>query len=336
MRRRARRHLRRMRHRQHLHALDSRASRWPMASATAPPTPVSISSKTSVGAEPRSASATFSASRKRESSPPDATFIIGPGRVPGLVRTQNSTWSMPSSVRLPASLVDRNDELGALELQRRQFRHHGSRQRDRRGMRAVSTAARRHDRRPRARRRPASPAPCSRSSPASRSARSAAIVSRSCARSSTGTRACARRRAARTAAPRPFQPLRVELVARSAASTPDCAASSDIIASSSDLTTSSSRPGASVPCAAAAATGWPAAATARLAPTARPAHHGFPTAIFSARIIVARSSASCVSSPGCGIELRQLRHRGAQIVCFACRRLDLGAVFGKSCSQPRQ
>ena len=66
-----------------------------MASATAPPTPVSISSKTSVGAEPRSASATFSASRKRDSSPPDATFISGPGRVPGLVRTQNSTWSMP-------------------------------------------------------------------------------------------------------------------------------------------------------------------------------------------------------------------------------------------------
>ena len=34
----------------------SRASRWPMASETAPPTPVSTSSKTRVGAEPRSAS----------------------------------------------------------------------------------------------------------------------------------------------------------------------------------------------------------------------------------------------------------------------------------------
>ncbi|BAB48892.1 mlr1540 [Mesorhizobium japonicum MAFF 303099] len=83
---------------------DRRASLWPMASATAPPTPVSISSKTSVGAEPRSASATFSAKRKRDSSPPDATFIIGPGRVPGLVRTQNSIWSMPSSMRVSASL----------------------------------------------------------------------------------------------------------------------------------------------------------------------------------------------------------------------------------------
>ena len=66
-----------------------------MASATAPPTPVSISSNTKVGAEPRSASTTFSASRKRASSPPEATFINGPGRVPGLVCTQNSTRSMP-------------------------------------------------------------------------------------------------------------------------------------------------------------------------------------------------------------------------------------------------
>jgi hypothetical protein len=82
MRRRTRRDLRRMRHREHLHRSDSRFSRWPIASATAPPTPVSISSKTSVGAEPRSASATFSASRKRDSSPPDATFMIGPAACP--------------------------------------------------------------------------------------------------------------------------------------------------------------------------------------------------------------------------------------------------------------
>ena len=49
-----------------------------------------------LGAEPLSASTTFSASKKRASSPPDATFISGPGRVPGLVCTQNSTRSMPS------------------------------------------------------------------------------------------------------------------------------------------------------------------------------------------------------------------------------------------------
>ncbi len=76
-----------------------------MASATAPPTPVSISSKTSVGAEPRSASTTLSASRKRASSPPEATFISGPGRVPGLVCTQNSTRSMPFGPAASASLT---------------------------------------------------------------------------------------------------------------------------------------------------------------------------------------------------------------------------------------
>jgi hypothetical protein len=73
----------------------SRASRAPIASATAPPTPVSISSNTSVGAEPLSDNTTFSASRKRDSSPPEATFIIGPAFVPGLVWTQNSTRSKP-------------------------------------------------------------------------------------------------------------------------------------------------------------------------------------------------------------------------------------------------
>src|SRR5438552_2788746 len=66
-----------------------------MASATAPPAPVSTSSKMSVDAEPRSASTTLSANRKRASSPPEATFISGPGRVPGLVCTQNSIRSMP-------------------------------------------------------------------------------------------------------------------------------------------------------------------------------------------------------------------------------------------------
>ena len=76
-----------------------------MASATAPPTPVSISSNTSVGAEPRSASATFSASMKRASSPPEATFIIGPGRVPGLVCTQNSTRSAPSGPACASSVT---------------------------------------------------------------------------------------------------------------------------------------------------------------------------------------------------------------------------------------
>ena len=66
-----------------------------MASATAPPTPVSISSKISVGAEPLAASTTLSASMKRASSPPEATFISGASGVPGLAATRNSTRSMP-------------------------------------------------------------------------------------------------------------------------------------------------------------------------------------------------------------------------------------------------
>src|ERR1700742_648764 len=81
------------------------ARRTPIASATAPPTPVSISSNPKVGAEPRSASTTFRASRKRDSSPPEATFIKGPGRVPGLVCTQNSTRSMPFGPAAAAALV---------------------------------------------------------------------------------------------------------------------------------------------------------------------------------------------------------------------------------------
>ena len=85
----------------------------------APPTPVSISSKMSVGAEPRSASTTLSASRNRASSPPEATFISGPGRVPGLVRTQNSTRSRPSGPS--PSPLDLGGELRPFELERLQF-----------------------------------------------------------------------------------------------------------------------------------------------------------------------------------------------------------------------
>ncbi len=98
-----------------------RASRAPMASDTAPPTAVSISSKTSVGALPRSASATLSASMKRESSPPDATLTIGPGCEPGLVCTQNSTRSRPSGPPPSGSVSMRELEARALQLQRRQL-----------------------------------------------------------------------------------------------------------------------------------------------------------------------------------------------------------------------
>ncbi len=57
----------------------------------------------------------------RESSPPDATFISGPGRVPGLVCTQNSTRSKPSGRALRLVRLDMDDEARALQLQRRQL-----------------------------------------------------------------------------------------------------------------------------------------------------------------------------------------------------------------------
>src|SRR2546429_2710053 len=76
----------------------SRARRKPIASATAPPAPVSISSNTKVGAEPRSASTTFSASRKRASSPPDATFISGP-------RSEEHTSELQSRLHLVCRLL---------------------------------------------------------------------------------------------------------------------------------------------------------------------------------------------------------------------------------------
>ena len=93
-----------------------------MASATAPPTPVSISSKTSVGAEPLSASTTFRASMKRASSPPEATFISGPGLRAGI--GLGPELDPVEAGRIAALLVRRDlgDEAGALELQRRQLR----------------------------------------------------------------------------------------------------------------------------------------------------------------------------------------------------------------------
>ena len=82
---RVRGHLRRMRYGQDLRTPPNRARRSPIADAVAPPTPVSISSKTRTGAVVFSARTTLSASRNRASSPPEATFINGPGFDPGLV-----------------------------------------------------------------------------------------------------------------------------------------------------------------------------------------------------------------------------------------------------------
>ena len=61
----------------------SRASRRPTASPARPPIPASTSSKTSVGTSSRSARTLRHASIVRESSPPDAAFASGSGRLPG-------------------------------------------------------------------------------------------------------------------------------------------------------------------------------------------------------------------------------------------------------------
>jgi hypothetical protein len=77
-----------------------RCRRSPIAEATAPPTPRSISSKIIVVAPPASASATFSARMKRDSSPPLAIFASGAKGAPGLVEISNSTRSRPDSPAL--------------------------------------------------------------------------------------------------------------------------------------------------------------------------------------------------------------------------------------------
>ena len=111
----------------------SRARRSPTAAAVAPPTPASTSSNTKVGAEPRAASTTFSARMYCASSPPEATFISGPGSVPGLVLTQKATRSMPPGPPAPNSSVSiLGDEARFVELQRRELAGDFGRRRPRR------------------------------------------------------------------------------------------------------------------------------------------------------------------------------------------------------------
>ena len=104
----------------------SRFRRLPIASATAPPTPVSISSKTKVGAEPRSAMTTFNANRNRANSPPDATLISGPGREPGIgLRPEfHAVESVRPALRASSVSISRRED-GALELERRELSAHG-------------------------------------------------------------------------------------------------------------------------------------------------------------------------------------------------------------------
>ena len=77
------------------------AKRRPTASAVAPPTPRSISSKIMVRCNARSDRQTLSANKKRLSSPPEAIFSRAPVGAPGFVATVKATVSVPVG---PASL----------------------------------------------------------------------------------------------------------------------------------------------------------------------------------------------------------------------------------------
>ena len=164
-----------------------------------------------------SASTTFSASMKRASSPPEATFIIGPGRVPGLVCTQNSTRSVPSGPRLRPRLSIWVEESRMFELQRRSsaFTAWSSRVAAF-GRRLRQIAPRRRDNSI----RPFRAASASRrgASPASIAASSAANFSAERRQSSTGLDTFAPPRARRTAAPRSARIARIESGVASACS----------------------------------------------------------------------------------------------------------------------
>ncbi len=59
--------------------------------------PLSTSSKISVGTDEVPASTSFSASMKRDSSPPEAIFASVPNGAPGFVATSKCTRSVPCS-----------------------------------------------------------------------------------------------------------------------------------------------------------------------------------------------------------------------------------------------
>ena len=71
------------------------ASFLPTTWAVRPPIPESISSKTCTGTGSLACRLLFSASMKRQVSPPDAIWASGLGGSPGLVAARNSTVSTP-------------------------------------------------------------------------------------------------------------------------------------------------------------------------------------------------------------------------------------------------
>ena len=90
-------HLRQVRDAQHLAVVAEPAHQRADASATAPPTPASASSKISVGTGFACAAITAIASPIRDSSPPDATRASGRGVAPACAATRNSTSSVPAA-----------------------------------------------------------------------------------------------------------------------------------------------------------------------------------------------------------------------------------------------
>ena len=70
------------------------------------------------------ASATFSASEKRASSPPEAILARPPKAAPSTVATSKAIFSSPRPLRVLSSAVQRDAEFGMAQLQRRQFARH--------------------------------------------------------------------------------------------------------------------------------------------------------------------------------------------------------------------
>ncbi len=74
-------------------SFDSLRKISPMRRATPPEMPVSISSKISVGSGMALATSDLVTSVRRDSSPPEATPLMGISRLPGLAAKRNCTSS---------------------------------------------------------------------------------------------------------------------------------------------------------------------------------------------------------------------------------------------------
>ena len=276
---------------------------------------------------------------KRDSSPPDATFISGPGRVPGLVCAQNSTRSNPAGI----AAAPRPSAISVMKRARSSFSGGSSAcTAPSSALRGAAAGRRRAfaaavdigvvglgDRASRARRAP----PRRRRSPRRRrrSARRARRADR------PARRICAPRRAARTAAPRPA-PARADRT-RSARSASSRAAAGLVdrderrverLDAGIDERRRLRRRGA--PACAARPT---ASAPASAAPATASKASVRSCATFSDCIMTSRRSASAASSPGCGASLSSSSTRMAQEIGLLAGALDPGAMLVQRRAAPR-